>query len=754
MKTTISVSWRILLLGMVLAFEAPAQVPPRAAYVYPAGGKQGSTVRVTVGGQFLTTVSNVSFSGDGLKAAVVQVDRPLTAKEFNLLRDELKTLQEKRAAARQGRSGTNAPAMFSAVDERRVAEIREKVAGYNAKRLRSPALAETVTLAVNISPDAPLGVRELRLQSAQGLSNPLVFQICNLPETIEKSVDPPAPRRRAEPAPVQSGPPTRLTLPALANGKILPGEVDRYVFTARKGERIVATLSARDLIPYLADAVPGWFQATLEVRDANGRELAYVDDFRFNPDPVLSFEAPRDGDYTLAVKDSIYRGREDFVYRLKVGRLPYITGVFPLGGRAGEQLRCELTGWNLPTNSIVLNLGNSASTVEQLSVEAQGKPSNSMPIAVEPWPSTPEAEPNNTLPAASSLTLPVVINGKIHEPGDVDYFRFQGKAGQTVVAEVRARRLLSPLDSALKLTDAEGRSLASNDDFEDKATGLMTHHADSYLIVTLPTNGAYCIRLNDTQSHGGPEYSYRLRISEPRPDFELRVTPASVSARAGACVPLTVYALRKDGFTNEIDLALKDAPSGFHLDGGRIPAGTDSVRVTLTSPAGASAQIVPLVFEGRAKTRDGTITRAAVPAEDMQQAFSYHHLVPAQQMQVLVTPSRFAPGALRVAGTGPVQIPCGGSAKFRFVGRRAMGDVQLQLVDPPEGVKLSAVRSVRDGTEVVLETDAALVKPGLKGNLILQAFNNRNPAGKNKANAARRPPGVTLPAVPFEIIPH
>ena len=35
--------------------------------------------------------------------------------------------------------------------------------------------------------------------------------------------------------------------------------------------------------------------------------------------------------------------------------------------------------------------------------------------------------------------------------------------------------------------------------------------------------------------------------------------------RGGATVPIAVYALRKDGFAGEIELALKDAPAGFSL---------------------------------------------------------------------------------------------------------------------------------------------------------------------------------------------
>ena len=33
---------------------------------------------------------------------------------------------------------------------------------------------------------------------------------------------------------------------------------------------------------------------------------------------------------------AIYRGREDFVYRITIGELPFVTSIFPLGGRAGE----------------------------------------------------------------------------------------------------------------------------------------------------------------------------------------------------------------------------------------------------------------------------------------------------------------------------------------------------------------------------------------------------------------------------------
>ena len=57
----------------------------------------------------------------------------------------------------------------------------------------------------------------------------------------------------------------------MLNGQIIPGEVDRIRFLAKRSQRMLVAVSARHLIPYLPDAVPGWFQATLAIRDAAGR---------------------------------------------------------------------------------------------------------------------------------------------------------------------------------------------------------------------------------------------------------------------------------------------------------------------------------------------------------------------------------------------------------------------------------------------------------------------------------------------------
>jgi hypothetical protein len=632
---------------------ARAQRDPRIGYVYPAGGRQGTTFQVTIGGQYLDGVANVYVSGGGVQAAVLEHNKPLTQKEFTLLREKLKELQQKRLAAtgksnkggeQEGAQDSTTP-QWTAEDEQMLAEIKKKLAN-PPNRQGNPVIAETVTIEVTMVPDTEPGERELRLGTPSGLSNPLVFCVGQLAEFSEKepksSTTPglgPRPAGSlvgAGPAPAQPEPGMSITLPAIVNGQILPGDVDRFRFEARKGQQLVIAASARELIPYLADAVPGWFQATLALYDADGKELAYDDDYRFHPDPVLFYEIPRDGEYLIEIRDAIYRGREDFVYRIAVGELPFVTSIFPLGGTAGAQTTIEADGWNLPASSLTPQAKDKGPGVYPVSASCKGLISNPVPFALDTLPECLEQEPDNEQGNAQQITPPLIVNGRIDQPGDVDLFRFEGRAGDEIVAEVYARRLDSPLDSTLKLTDATGQQIAFNDDHEDKAAGLTTHHADSLLSATLPADGTYYLALGDAQHKGGPAYGYRLRISPPQPDFELRVVPSSVNVRAGATAALTVYALRKDGFSDEIALTLKDGPSGFTLSGGRVPAGQDQAKVSLKAPPTPTKEPLSLCVEGRAVIQGRQIVRAAVPADDMMQAFFYRHLVPAKDLKVAV----------------------------------------------------------------------------------------------------------------------
>jgi hypothetical protein len=665
---------------------------------------------------------------------------------------------------------------MDAVVQKEISDIRVKLLIFNSNRNISPVLAETVTLQITMAPDAEPGKHELRLGTPQGLSNPLVFCVGQLPEFSEKeSISVSIQPGTNQPQISQAATDMTITLPATVNGRIkpglarpqvparpgqpfTPGDVDRYRFHASQDQQLVIAVSARELSPYLADAVPGWFQATLALYDAEGKELVYDDDYRFNPDPVLHYQIPKDGEYVIEIKDALYRGREDFVYRITVGELPFVTSIFPLGGQAGPKTTVTLRGWNLPVDKLTTDVKDKEPGIYPISVRKDAFVSNHVPFAVDTLPEGFEKEPNNASKSAQRVKLSTIINGRIDRPGDWDVFRFDGRAGDQIIAEVYARRLDSPLDSVLRLTDAKGRQLAFNDDHEDKGSGLNTHHADSLLTATLPAKGPYYLYLGDAQQKGGLEYAYRLRIGPPRPDFDLRVAPSSINVAGGMSVPLTVYALRKDGFSGDIALALKGAPSGFTLSGGLLPAGQDQVRLTLTAPLQPLREPMSLSLEGRAQTLGQEIARLAVPAEDMMQAFAYHHLVPAKDLRVAVPRRGVFRAPPKILGEQPVKVPAGGAVRiqvqFQMPQNSPLDKVQFELSNPPEGIELRDASPVQEGMEVVLRSDAAKVKPGLKGNLIINVSAERRPpaaSGRPQANRQRVPLG-TLPAIPFEIV--
>ncbi|MFO0932018.1 MAG: hypothetical protein U1E39_04845 [Planctomycetota bacterium] len=714
---------------------------PHAGYVFPAGGRQGTTFEVTVAGQYLKDTVAAHVSGTGVTAKVLAEERPLTPKEEDELRKALEAFQAKRRAP----GGVTA-------DEVKAAEATRRRLQRFGRPPANPSIGEFVTLEVAVDAAAAPGRRELRLATQAGLTNPVVFEVGTLPEVSEaawESVGGPAglaPDREAK------GRETRVTLPVTLNGQIPPGGMDRYRFRAEQGMPLVVVVRARELIPYIADAVPGWFQATVALYDAKGRELAFSDDYRFHPDPVLFFRIPATGEYVLEVKDALFRGREDFVYRISAGELPFVTAVFPLGGRVGTETSLLASGWNLPFRTVALDLR----TVEPgVHVVPDPRVANPVPYAADTLPEVAEEEPDDE--AGQLVPRPVVVNGRIDAPGDVDVFRFNASAGERIVAEVLARRLDSPLDARLVVTDAYGKQVALNDDHEDKGAGLDTHHADAYVAFTVRTSGVCRVTLEDAQHAGGPAHAYRLRIGPPRHDFELRVTPSTLNLRAGASVPLTVHALRRDGFDGEIEVVLRDAPKGFTLTGDPIAKGADRGRYTLDAPTSVADGMFTLRVEGRARLHGRVAVREAVPADDMMQAFIYRHLVPAQQLVGAVVGRLRAPGATRYVSEVPVRIPAGGTAKVEVSLARLppnVGNLEFVLDAPPDGITLKGVRALPDTTELVLAADPAKVKPGVRGSLIVNLSGERTAtAGAAAPAAARRRVALgVLPALPFEVV--
>ena len=85
----------VVVLALVSGGRAHAQrATPHIGFVYPAGGQQGQTFTVSLGGQTLGGATDAYISGAGVHAKVINYERPFSQKEINDLREKLQQLQE------------------------------------------------------------------------------------------------------------------------------------------------------------------------------------------------------------------------------------------------------------------------------------------------------------------------------------------------------------------------------------------------------------------------------------------------------------------------------------------------------------------------------------------------------------------------------------------------------------------------------------------------------------------------------------
>ena len=342
--------------------------------------------------------------------------------------------------------------------------------------------------------------------------------------------------------------------------------------------------------------------------------------FRHHPDPVMFYKVEKEGEYMIEIKDVLYRGRDDFVYRLGIGSMPYVTHIFPLGSKRGSEAQVELHGINLPTDKTSLKLTDDCPSRRSVQLTANGSTTNPLPFAVGDLPEAVETEPNEATEQATRIEVPVTVNGRIGSPGDVDRFVFAAKAKQSLVMEVHARRLDSPLDSILSVFDSNGRKLRENDDTTDESAGLVTHHADSYLAYTFPSDADYVLQVRDIQGMGGDEYAYRLTVASSRPDYVLRLQPDNPRSPQGGTAVFGVKAFRRNGFNGEIKLSIQGLPEGFVGPDAVIPQKQKQARMAITAPLEApvglvSPKIVGTAVDDKAPAAHEAAEKAAKDAE-------------------------------------------------------------------------------------------------------------------------------------------
>jgi hypothetical protein len=542
---------------------------------------------------------------------------------------------------------------------------------------------------IKIAADCFLGLHDLRVRTATGISELRTFSVGALKEANEVEPN----NDFAVPQPI----PMNVTINGVADNE----DVDYYVVEAKKGDRISAEveglrLGISEFDPYVA------------ILDSKRFELGVSDDAALAwRDGFTAIVAPQDGKYIIQVRESAYSGNGSCLYRLHVGNFPRATAVMPAGGKPGETLSVRWIGDATGDTTATIKL---PPTFErEFGIERKDEK------GVSPYPNAfrlsalgnvIEKEPNDDQAHATPFEAPMALNGVIGKAGDVDHFVFKATQGQVYDIHCYARRIRSPLDPVMYLGKKGAGAILGADD----SVG-----PDSYFRFQAPETAEFVVWLVDQLGKGGPDYAYRIELTPVAPALTVTTNAEQIPLGTGVmsvAVPkgnrqaILMLGNRAD-FGGEVNLAV-----------GKLPAG-----VSVEAPTIAASQVyVPVLF-------------SAKPDSPLASALAEVSGKPADPK--LNIPSQFNQMSVLVLGQNQVNV------WSRTVDRLAVAvtdecPYSIEIVEP----KVPLVRSGSMGLKV-----RATRKPGFKA--AISVYLPWNPPGVGSGGGIAIPEGQTEAVIPM-----
>ena len=643
----------------------PRTTPPIVNSVSPKGVRRGGTAEITVEGLNLGGATAVHFSRPGITGQIARISGLTDLPDIRL-----------------GSNGTP-----STID---VGPLPPRVA---------------VTVEVSVDSDAELGPVSFRVQNHLGTSPAETILI---EPKVMLNAD-----KEPNDAPEQA---TEAVVPGILTGQIArAGDVDVFKLSVAAGDEIAFDNPA-------ARAGSG-LQPVVALLDQNGAEL------REESKPQFTHRFERAGTYYVRVGDYQQGGSMRHFYRIR-------TGKFTPAPPEPDRMAIELTLPELPQTEVAASGTNSSVAAAQaVTVPAVIKGKLAGPqfyrftakkgqkVIVEVIARRDGSELDSvvdvldrdgkpieiaTVRALAETTLVLRDHGSTDRglrlasstglmagdylmagseimrieslpPGPDDDFVMETYAGQRI-AHFGTSPEAHAVDRSIYKVQIHPagakfapnglplvRLYASND---DGGRGIVK---DSYLEFTAPADGEYIVRLRDVRGSGDNQ-SFRLALRQPQPDFRLTVAPANPNVPVGGAIPVTVTALRRDGFDGLIDITVDDLPAGLKAAPARIASGQNSAVVILSAAENAKlALAAPLRVAGRANG----LTRYANPNDRL----ALIALMP--KPDIVVT-----------AQTEAVTLEPGGTAQVKLAVARQngfIGRVPVQVRNLPPGVRVRDV---------------------------------------------------------------
>ena len=511
---------------------------------------------------------------------------------------------------------------------------------------------------ISIGADVPVGVYDVRVIGRFGVSNPRAFVIEDLQQVVVPREQPNSANHSVDKA-------VRIEIGSVASARVTKNHADYYRFSAKTGQAIIARCAGT--------RIDSRIDATLVLFDANGKELMRVRDTE-SYDPVMAFRVPADGEYTIEVYDFLYRGGDDYFYRLSLTERPFVEAVFPPVGIPGEATEYTVYGYHLPDGEVVstgnekngvvsplekvtvrIPLADDKNFVDQRSLATyvpsfasmldgqlytlsspQGD-ANAITIGHAAAPVEIEAEPNNNAEQAQNVSLPCEFAGQFQAIGDEDWVAFSAVAGERVWIDVishRARGRTDPVILVEEITTGEDgepkmKRLANRDDlsvYVNRVPNFETRSRDPAFQFVAKKNATYRVMIRDiyNMTRGDVRLTYRLVIGRGEPDFRLvahgdpyregnagDLRMPSPVLRQGGTSAINVHVFRRFGFDGDIHVHAEGLPEGVTCRGAIAAGGASEAKLVFEVAEDAPASAAPIRIVGRADVDGETLVSEA-----------------------------------------------------------------------------------------------------------------------------------------------
>ncbi len=541
-------------------------------------------------------------------------------------------------------------------------------------RARIVAVENTrLELEIAAAADAPIQPHYVRAISPRGASNLALFRSGDKPHRTE--CEPNSTLETAE----------KVSVPVTINARLnTDGDFDFFRFHAARGETLIFDLRA-------ARNGSG-LDASMVLVDPNNRRLEYDED-TFIWDPFFAYTFREEGDYIIAVQPTHARNDPGFLYQLDIRRAPHVQTLHPISLRPGAETEVTLFGSGLGDSNAKLRFDEAG--IEGALVQARGS-SAVAKIRVGPNvregehtvhvvsgglsnPARFQVDASPVYSGTGPLKFPVSITGtaKYRQP---ERFAFHAEAGQTLTFETRAWRLGSPVDSTLRILDAKGKMVASNDDVTIPGVNFSK---DSRVSHQFKEAGDYALEIRNLWQVTGENFPYQLAAAEAKPAYELQLGSDQPYIYPGESAKIKVSAVRRDGHKAGIPLSIEGLPAGFSAKPAEIAEGSNEAEIEVAVPADAKPGT-----HARIEVKGGQLAWRQVRISSGGGEGATFTNVDHAYLAVAEKP-RFS---LECSATA-VNLVRGGTAELKVMIRRREGftePVQLRALNLPAGVTIEA----------------------------------------------------------------